>query len=83
MLHSELERTHILNYVCPLLLGTSCTANTQCLVISALLPILSRYTTLAPSLKSILINHPDTTALISPENLFWYGEAFLRTLLVQ
>jgi len=28
MLHSELERTHILNYVCPLLLGTSCTANT-------------------------------------------------------
>ena len=58
----------------------------QCLVISVLLPIcslLSRYNILAPSLKSVLINHPDTTALISPEKLFWYSEAFLRTLLVQ
>jgi len=27
MLHSDLERTHFLNYVWLLLLGTSCTAN--------------------------------------------------------
>jgi len=25
-----------------------------------------------------MITHPDTTALISPEKPFWYGEAFLQ-----